>query len=70
MPRYKDHESDIPKEQWNWHKNGVIVAALWDIRDQLRVLNGLLNCRNFTRIPTVLDDINKNTTKPKRKIKR
>ncbi len=43
------------------------VAALFAIRDELRKLNALLHCANFTGIPSVLKDIRRNTVKPKRK---
>jgi len=47
----------------------VIQALLMDIRDELRRLNDLLHCRNFTGIPLTLHAIKRNTTKKKRKVK-
>lgn len=45
------------------------TAALFAIRDELRRLNTLLHCGNFTAIPSKLDRIGRNTAKPKRKAK-
>ena len=45
--------------------DGARLAVLMDIRDELQTLNGILNCRNFLRIPYVLDEIKRNTTKRK-----
>lgn len=39
------------------------VAALMDIRDELKQLNKLLGCRNFTGIPATLRAIQRNTKK-------
>lgn len=36
----------------NWTE--VQCAILMDIRDELKQLNALLNCRNFTQIPATL----------------
>ena len=43
------------------------LAVLQDIRDELRGLNRLLNCPNFTGIPKTLERIRKNTVKPRGK---
>jgi len=45
----------------------VPIAVLMDIRSELQILNRLLGCENFTRIPFVLDEIKRNTKKPLRK---
>ena len=45
---------------------GVFVALLMDIRDELQRLNALLHCENFTQIPKTLNRIVVNTTKKKR----
>jgi hypothetical protein len=50
-----------------WTYEGIQVAALLSIRDELRKLNTLLHCPNFTGIPQTLRDIKKNTTKRSRK---
>lgn len=49
------------------------LAVLMDIRDELkqqslelRKLNNLLHCRNFTAIPDILRTIRKNTTKKRK----
>ncbi len=41
------------------------LAVLMDIRDELKRLNSLLHCHNFTDIPFVLRSIKQNTVKPK-----
>ncbi len=38
-----------------------------DLRDELKRLNALLYCPNFTGIPATLRQISQNTKKPKRK---
>ena len=44
------------------------LAVLMDIRDELKQLNRLLHCPNFTRMPYALDRIRLNTKKRKRRI--
>lgn len=45
------------------------IAVLMDLRDELKKLNRLLSCENFTSIPALLRMIRENTAKPKRKRK-
>lgn len=45
------------------------LAVLMDLRDELKSLNHLLHCPNFTAIPGKLDAIRRNTTR-KRKANR
>jgi hypothetical protein len=63
---------------WNWKVtdsndlvtwDGARLAVLMDIRDELRKLNMLLNCRNCVQIPMILRRIEKNTQKRKRRRK-
>ena len=42
------------------------LAVLMDIRDELQVLNLLLGCANFLRIPSVLESIRRNTATPRK----
>lgn len=49
--------------------DGITLAVLCVIRDELKTLNRLLHCQNFTDIPQKLDRIDKNTKKAKRKPK-
>jgi hypothetical protein len=49
------------------HWEALNVAVLMDIRDELKKLNALLHCQNFTAIPHTLKTIARNTTKPKPK---
>jgi hypothetical protein len=39
--------------------DGVILAVLMDIRDELQTLNRLLHCSNFTGMPHDLRQINR-----------
>jgi len=69
MARFKNIDWNLPTkanggiDSWN----GVTAALLMDIRDELQVLNRLLGCHNFLRVPRILDDIAANTKKPTRK---
>jgi hypothetical protein len=47
--------------------DGCQLAVLCAIRDELKQLNALLHCSNFTGIPATLRSIRKNTAKPRRK---
>ena len=48
-------------------RDGVMLAVIMDIRDELQRLNRLLSCPNFTAIPTTLRSIRRNTAKPREK---
>lgn len=69
--RFKDKVFDLGDDQGNigtWEKVGI--AALYDIRDELKALNqtlSILKCRNFLEIPFKLDRIERNTLRPKKK---
>jgi len=65
MARHKDEDWNLPERLIGWDQ--VNAAILMDIRAELKRLNTLLHCGNFIRIPAVLDKINANTRKPKRK---
>lgn len=64
MARKKDFNWSLPEEN-TW--DGTKVAVLMDIRDELKQLNRLLSCSNFTKIPQILRTIRRNTTKRKRR---
>lgn len=71
--RHKDGNWRIPTtsngavETWD----GVKIALLMDLRDELQKLNRLLHCHNFVGIPQTLKTIAKQTKKRKyvRKVK-
>ena len=42
-------------------------AILLDIREELRTLTGLLNCKNFREVPTILRRVVVNTTRKRGK---
>lgn len=47
--------------------DGAQLAVLMDIRDELKKLNTVFQCRNFQNIPRKLDRISANTYKPKKR---
>lgn len=66
--RFKDQNWALPKaadgaciQSWE----GVQIAVLMDIRDELKQLNGVFAC--FQNIPHLLKHISANTARPKRK---
>lgn len=69
MPRFKDTNWDFTATpdggMQTWEQ--AQVAVLMDIRDELKRLNHLLNCPNFTSIPHKLESIRKNTTKRRKR---
>lgn len=68
MRKFKDSEFDLADSHGNietWER--VAIAALYDIRDELKTLNRLLACPNFVGIPETLRQIKRNTTKPRKK---
>jgi hypothetical protein len=60
---------------WNlWRNNDAPISIetiqcilLQEIRDELKRLNALLHCRNFTAIPSKLERIARNTKRPTRR---
>lgn len=62
--------ADESGELYNGMRDGVTVALLMDIRDELQRLNNLLHCSNFVGIPKTLRSIQRNTTKRKRATKK
>jgi hypothetical protein len=71
-------ELDRRRRNVDWHvgdkdgvypnmRDGVAVAVLMDIRDELRRLNTLLHCSNFIDMPRVLRQVRANTAKPRKK---
>ena len=65
MARHKGLVWTLPDNLDSWDQ--VNAAILMDIRDELQMLNRVMQCRNVLRIPGILDSIAKNTFKPKRK---
>jgi len=71
MARHKNGNwnlSDLDKNYGLPHSQ-IQIAVLMDIRDELKILNNLLGCRNFTDIPFILREIRQNTKRRKRRIK-
>lgn len=68
--RRKDVDWTIqnPGEPITWY--GLQAAVLMDLRDELKRLNSLLYCRNFTDMPRTLREIRRNTFKPRPRVHR
>lgn len=60
MARYKDANWSLSDTTLTWDE--AAVAVLMDIRDELKRLNRLLHCSNFTDIPWTLKTIARKTT--------
>ena len=45
----------------------ITAAVLMDIRDELKLINATLQCRNFQKLPAAVRRIANNTAKPTRK---
>ncbi len=52
----------------SWERVGI--AVLMDIRDELQKLNRLLGCPNFLGMPQTLREIQKNTHKPRKYVRK
>jgi hypothetical protein len=67
VSRHKDVDWRLPDKLQQWDQ--VNTAILMDIRDELRRLNALLHCANFTEIPHTLKAIRRKmpTPRPRRK---
>jgi len=64
--RWKDQEWFIVSadgKQYEITNQAQHLAVLMDIRDELKSLNQLLSCPNFTEIPSILREIRRNTRK-------
>lgn len=69
--RYKDQQWMIsPGTSGTVSWEAVHAAILMDLRDELKKLNALLHCYNFTAIPGILRDVARNTTPKKRRRKK
>jgi hypothetical protein len=73
MARHANVEWNLPEgtpigngtNRHSW--DSIHAATLMDIRDELKRLNRLLHCHNFTSFPAALRAIRRNTEpKPKR----
>ena len=61
LRRVKGWDGDVP-----WSYDGIKLAVLVEIRDELRKLNSTMACRNTQMIPGYLKRIASNTAKPKK----
>lgn len=62
--RFKDREWNCSDRDPPGYE-AAHLAVMMDIRDELKRLNLLLHCYNFTQIPGVLRSIRRNTAKPR-----
>lgn len=67
MARRKDANWNLPDGALGY--DACAVAVLMDIRDELKTLNALLACPNFTGIPSTLKSIRKAMPIRRRKVK-
>ena len=58
-----DHCPGTPNR---WLPDRITLILLQEIRDELKTLNALLGCRNFTDIPATLRTIAEQTARPRR----
>jgi hypothetical protein len=66
--RHKDVSWRIrPNDGGDYSWEVAHVAILMELRDELKKLNSLTYCQNFTGIPQTLKSIVKNTRRPRRK---
>ena len=62
--RLKDFNWSFDKtNEGKYFTDQVAVAVLMDIRDELKLMNQILQCPNTSEIPAILRDIRKNTKK-------
>jgi hypothetical protein len=66
--RNKDTSWTVPSGTISYEAASLCV--LMDIRDELKQLNALLSCSNFTLLPRVLKQIRANTTSIKNELKK
>lgn len=69
MRRGKDNDWNVYDDAGNTSWEKVQIIVMMDIRDELKALNSVLGCHNAIRIPRILDQIEANTKRPKRKAK-
>lgn len=62
---HRNVDWNLNAESFDW--NRANLGLLMDLRDELKRLNTLLACPNFTGIPATLRRISKNTAKPRKK---
>jgi hypothetical protein len=79
MPPAKRSCSTLAGRDWRLcvdpHPDGTVTATidriqavlLWEVRQELKQLNRLLHCPNFTGLPATLRRIARNTATPKRR---
>jgi hypothetical protein len=62
---HRNCDWNLDADGFDW--NRANLGMLMDIRAELKKLNALLACPNFTDIPHILRVIRKNTTKPRKR---
>jgi hypothetical protein len=62
---HRNCDWNLDADGFDW--NRANLGMMMDIRTELRQLNTLLHCSNFTDIPNILRGVRKNTARPKRK---
>lgn len=64
------HYTSRPDGGATWEHANIQIVLLADIRRELRALNRLLNCSNFTGFPQTLRDIKRKIPTRKRRKKK
>lgn len=62
--------ADDTGDIYNVTREGVVLAVLMDIRDELQRLNALLHCTNFRQIPRTLSNIDRRLATPRKRTRR
>lgn len=65
MARHKDSNWTLPESNMTYES--AQLAVLMDLRDELKHLNSLLHCPNFTAIPGTLYEIRTAVQRKKRR---
>ena len=70
MARHANSNWNLPENSGTPHYhewNSIICALLMDLRDEMRVLNRTLQCKNFQAIPARLLRVARNTDRQMKK---
>ena len=68
MARHADKDWNLPIDNGRLNQHewvSIHAAILMDLRDELRRIRRVLECRNFQRIPAALNGIRANTERKK-----
>lgn len=69
-PRKKDIQWRVRDQDGEVTFDGAQLAVLMDLRDELKKLNVLLHCRNFTNLPAQIRGLRRDLAPKKRRKKK